>query len=1328
MKKIYISFLILTVFSLGFNGKIHSQTIAKTKTSKTTWTAKNPFNTDVFVENLGQFNNWVVSENPIKYAINKGDKIFFDQQGLTFRIDKSEKIEKEDGENEKEEQGYQYETAKKDKGEPDEPVKIEKYYVHLSWEGCNKNAKIEVTDQAVGYYTFGEKGYENVKAKGYKKLTYKDLYPGVDVEYTIPEKGGIKYRLILHAGADISTVKMKYTGDVDKITIDSEGNLLINTPTGPIIDHAPKSFYETDNSSIVSAFVVNGDVVSFKLSGLNATNTILNIIVIDPWTITPTTMATDNSAYDIAYDDFGNVYFSGGTFSFKLSKYNAAGTPLWTYTNPSTWDAAATCYSKFCIMPLTGTVVIGEGFNPSGPMVQKISPSGILMLTTGNLSGNEEIWVMFYNRCTSKLVGFGGGVIYSSNMQVSADTSLTSSACSDFDGYGTSDNDIAAVVQDINGDFYALISSQVANNGHLLKSLSSSNYAPPPAWDSYSNYGNFNECANTGIPGFANMCAGPQTVRANALALNDNYLFSYDGQIVEAWNKTNGALLGSLTVNASYLGGQDRTHEGIAVDDCNNVYVGGTNQVHIFAFNGSSFTASGTIATSNEVYDVQLDRMLGTLYVSGLGFVMVTPATAACAVQQLNISDNITYTLSNCTGSATVNVTGGVSPYTYIWSNGSTTNSITNVQPGTYYVTVTDNSCIRLRGVDTVHINPGFAITICNNTGTCSGGSVQLTASGGTTYLWTPAGSLSNCNVCNPTATPASTTTYFVTVSNGACSAVDSVTVTIAPPPVLSVTNAAICNGAQASLVASGATSYTWCTGPTTATLNISPTTTTTYTVTGTDGGCTASATGVVTVNPSPNAQISPFSPATCNLINGSATATGGTSYVWNTGPTTATITGLAAGTYTVTVSDGSGCSSTTSVTINNIPPPTVSTTFTNETCGQANGTAQSTYTGGVTPMTFLWSDGQTTQNATGLTANTYTVTVTDASGCTGTSSVILSNIAGPSVAIASITNETCSTSNGGAVVSVSGGTPGFTYAWNSSPPQNTTLLQNVHAGTYTITVTDANHCTAFNTVVITNTPPPIVTVSSTNEICHQADGTATAIITGVTGNYSLMWSNGQTTASISGLVQGGYTITVTDSMCTTIENINVMETPGPQAGFSVHPRILTLMDGPVAVQDNSTGQVVSWDWNFGDGSPDQAGSNSVHQYSNLGTYIITLIVTDNNGCTDTITDSVKVKDIFTFYVPNVFTPNGDGINDLFFPQGISVDPNNYNEYIFDRWGNLVFHTSTWTGTAAEPWNGTKNNKGASSDVVLDVYVYRILLKETDGIKHEFIGRISIVP
>jgi hypothetical protein len=234
MKKTLVFLFCASVILFFQNGKALAQGYA----NKPVWATNSPFKTDVFVENLGQFNSWAKTPAPTKYAINNSDKIFFSSQGLTFRLDKKVILSEE--EMEKIESNTDKESI----------PKREIYFINMQWENCNPDVVIDASGETENYYTFGEKGYENVKAKGYKKLTYKNLYDGIDVEYIIPDAstscptgrralsmtGGIKYSIILHPGADLSLVKMKYTGDVEGIEKDSEGNILIKTPEGNIID------------------------------------------------------------------------------------------------------------------------------------------------------------------------------------------------------------------------------------------------------------------------------------------------------------------------------------------------------------------------------------------------------------------------------------------------------------------------------------------------------------------------------------------------------------------------------------------------------------------------------------------------------------------------------------------------------------------------------------------------------------------------------------------------------------------------------------------------------------------------------------------------------------------------------------------------------------------------------------------------------------------------------------------------------------------------------------------------------------------------------------
>jgi gliding motility-associated-like protein len=700
-------------------------------------------------------------------------------------------------------------------------------------------------------------------------------------------------------------------------------------------------------------------------------------------------------------------------------------------------------------------------------------------------------------------------------------------------------------------------------------------------------------------------------------------------------------------------------------------------------------------------------------------------------------------------GSATLTAaaTNGITPYTYNWNNGAGTGTPVTVSPGsntTYVVTVSDY-CNQTATDDAV-------VTVANNltvTATppnpfiCLGGNVVLTASGASNYTWAPGTGLSGTTGASVTASPAATSIYTVTGTSGGCSGSAQVTVNVGSSLNITVTpnTPSICPGASVQLTANGGLTYAWSgtglSGTTGTTVTANPIITTVYSVTGTDAsGCSGSTT--VTVNVSPISATASATDENCGQANGSlsATASGNCNttftYAWNTIPAqfTQNVNNVSQGTYTVTVSCGA-CTTTATATINNLPGPSVSfSSITNATCSLPNGSATASPTGGNPPFTYQWNSSPAQYSATlsNVTAGAYNVTLTDANNCTAVNTVTITNTPGPSAAVTGINDASCGMSDGSAQLTVNAGTQPFSYNWNSMPVQTGQNLQNVPMGNYSVTVTDANSCTATANVTVGQTGGPTATATSTNEICNQANGTATVIAQNGSGTYTYLWSNGQVTSTATGLAAGNYTVTVDDGACTTIATAGVMNIPGPTAGFSAHPTVVTPMDGPVSFLDNSSGNIVNWQWNFGDGSAPGSGETTTHPFENIGQYLVTLIVTDNNGCMDTVVDTIKVKEIFTFYIPNAFTPNGDGYNDFFTPRGLSVDPDHFDMQIFDRWGNLVFHTNKWLINTAEPWNGTQNNKGTIDDVVMDVYVYRIRLKEIDGPKHDYVGRIALIP
>ncbi|MEM9024163.1 MAG: SprB repeat-containing protein, partial [Bacteroidota bacterium] len=375
------------------------------------------------------------------------------------------------------------------------------------------------------------------------------------------------------------------------------------------------------------------------------------------------------------------------------------------------------------------------------------------------------------------------------------------------------------------------------------------------------------------------------------------------------------------------------------------------------------------------------------------------------------------------------------------------------------------------------------------------------------TYAW-PSGETTDTD----TTLTAGTHCVTVTDPNG-CS--DTVCVTITEPTMLNaaidtVINTSCGGGTDGSITASangGTPPYTflWPSGGTNATeTGLSPGT---YCVTVTDANnCTdtACATVIAPVN-NVVASITASTDVSCNgLSDGSATAagTGGTmpyTFTWSNGGGTATITNLAAGTYIVTVADANGCSDIDSVTIAEPALLVASiTASTDPSCAANDGTATAAGTGGTAPYNFLWSDGQTTMMATNLAAGTFTVTITDANGCTDTANVVLNPAAGPTASIIAQTNVSCNgATDGTATADGTGGTPPYNFLWPSGGTSATET--GLAVGTHCVTVTDQQGCSDVTCVTISAPSVLVASIASTTDAtCNgSADGNATAAGTG---------------------------------------------------------------------------------------------------------------------------------------------------------------------------------------------------------------------------------------
>lgn len=579
--------------------------------------------------------------------------------------------------------------------------------------------------------------------------------------------------------------------------------------------------------------------------------------------------------------------------------------------------------------------------------------------------------------------------------------------------------------------------------------------------------------------------------------------------------------------------------------------------------------------------------------------------------------------------------------------------------------------------------------------------------------------------------------TLYATDSIGVCGYIDTsiVVVTVGKAPTLSMASTNfLCNpGVSTATVTAtgGITPYTYAWSGGAGNTNVGNITSGgTYTVTVTDAsGCVSTSTVLIT-QPPPLTLAPTTTVATCNMSNGNATAnagggTPGYSYSWNSTPvqTTSTATGLSGGLYNVTVTDANGCTLTQAVTLATANGPTVTATVNGPIlCNGGTTGASSSVTGGTAAYTYQWSPG-TGSNSTinGLVSGTYYLVVTDANGCVGLDSLNIPEPA-PMVITWTIGQPACAGGNNGSITAnVSGGSSPYSYAWNTTPVQNTQTAVGLTGGVYSVIVTDAQGCTATNSVTLSPQPNALaVSATANGTSCGTySNASITSSVTNGSPAYTYAWvPGGQTTANITNVLGGTYSVIVTDANNCTAVGVATMPTATPPiADFTYEPTI--SCEGLLLQFTDLSVGATSWYWDFG-GQGSSTDPNPAFQFGYNGTYNVTLIATAP-PCSDTATQAIVIGDLGTgmeFKDANVFTPNNDGLNDCFHPAMINSATGLPDEVliqctyleVFDRWGVKMYESEDGDGVP-NCWNG--NNRNDNKPANDGTYYYIAKLGET---------------
>jgi gliding motility-associated-like protein len=582
--------------------------------------------------------------------------------------------------------------------------------------------------------------------------------------------------------------------------------------------------------------------------------------------------------------------------------------------------------------------------------------------------------------------------------------------------------------------------------------------------------------------------------------------------------------------------------------------------------------------------------------------------------------------------------------------------------------------------------------------------------------------------------------TYIITLSviTDCCGPTlpDSITLIVDASPIIVLAgDSSICFGESTDITVSGAATYFWNPGvgtinTPTATISLSPTVTTTYTITGNSllGYCNASTNLTIVVNPLPSLNTS-TSPATCSN-DGSATvnAAGGSGnylYRWNdaNNQTTPTANNLFTGNYSVTVIDNTtGCeNSTTAFVSNDGAPVAYIQNITDVLCYNGNdGSTTAAVASGMPPFIFSWNNGASGETLNSLNAGIYIVTVTDSRGCFSQATAIISQ---PDSLLLDVTNTDSVScfgfSDGRATVTADGGSGNYNFSWNTNPAQYAATATNLTAGTYTVTLTDANNCSKIIDIAIFEPLPLSMQITSSDAICYNSnDGAATAIVTDPTPVSTYQWSNGSTANPATGLAAGNYSITLININGCTISDTVTVNAPPPiwvdASPDSSEIKFGESVELTTSYSDNVQGTpVYVWEPTEGLSCTNCFNPTATPDYTTV--YQLTLI--DNAGCTATDRVLVEVNLEKTLFVPNAFTPNANGRNDIFYVYAKGAK--DIHLKVFNRWGEKIFESfdlnTGWDGT----YKGKLLNPG--------VYVYYVEVVYLDGNKKTAKGSVTLI-
>ncbi len=549
------------------------------------------------IENHGQFDFMGLDDmTNVSYVMSQtSERIYFKPNGIVFEVNKIEKPNKSDAEKiarkQKKAEGFNSLKEWQEFERAGERLNIKNDRLVCEWVNSNNNPQIIPSDESPYYhnYTYFNENFKHEKAenvKSYKKLTYKNVYPNIDIVYEAHQESGIKYSIIVYPGGDINQIKLNYS---KKPILLPDGSMTTHTIMGKIIDHPPHTFYsDNKNATISSSYKLDNNTISFEIGNYDHSKT----LIIDPWTQSPNYNLNWDCVWETEVDAAGNVYIIGGVMPLELHKYNPAGALQWTYNTP---------YDTTGWLGSFATDDAGNSYvsNGSTAALQKINTGGGLDWdnpSPGGLFGSTEFWNISFNCDQTKLVigGTGGSLpplpyIYNVDMNsgnVTYSAQVTGGAL-------IPTQEVRSITPTANEKYFFLTHDSI---GFIDQGGSPCNSGFSPSFYIDNGIGLGYKCEN-----WRNNNSGIE-----ALAYYDGHVYVNKGNEVQKRAVATATIVATAPIPAGGFGGGFGTsvqNSGISIDDCGNVFVGSKNQVVQYDADLNQIT---TYPTSFNVYDVEV--------------------------------------------------------------------------------------------------------------------------------------------------------------------------------------------------------------------------------------------------------------------------------------------------------------------------------------------------------------------------------------------------------------------------------------------------------------------------------------------------------------------------------------------------------------------------------------------------------------------------------------------------------------------------------------------------------------------------------------------------